>query len=112
MDELPEEGFTPRLTDTYWTKGAAIMICQDEDCLAVKVPTLAAWEGSRLKMVGLEALPTYKRVVAWFTGTVGDNEHYFQQLRRRDQGLDTSHWRVYEHKEEPNRVRLVLSMSR
>jgi hypothetical protein len=25
-----------------------------------KIPTLKAWEGSRLKMVGLDALPTYK----------------------------------------------------
>ena len=66
--ELHEEGFTPRLIDTYWTKGAAIMVCQDEetkDWLAGNVPTLTAWEGSRLKMMGLNALPTYKRVVAW-----------------------------------------------
>jgi hypothetical protein len=27
-----------------------------------------------------------------------------------NQGLDTSHWRVYEHKEEPNRVCLVLGI--
>jgi hypothetical protein len=31
VDELPEEGFTPRLIDTYWTKGAAIVVCQDEE---------------------------------------------------------------------------------
>jgi len=46
--------------------------------LAGKVPTLRAWEGSRLKMVGLDALPTYKRVVAWFPGPVEDMERYFQ----------------------------------
>ena len=86
------------------------MVRQDEDWLAVKVPTLAAWEGSRLKMVGLDALSTYKGGLAWFTGAVGDKEHYFQQLRRLNQGLDTSHWRVYEHKEETNGVRLVLSI--
>ena len=69
MDGLPEEGFTPRLVDSYWTKGAAIMVCQDEetrDWLAARVPTLVAWEGCRHKMVGLYALPTYKRVVANF----------------------------------------------
>ena len=68
VDELPEEGFTPRLIDTCWTKGASNVVCQDEetkDWLAGKVPTLRAWEGSKLKMVGLDALPTYKRVVAW-----------------------------------------------
>jgi hypothetical protein len=31
VDELPEEGFTPRLVDTYWSKGAAIMVCQDTE---------------------------------------------------------------------------------
>jgi len=43
------------------------MVCQDEvtkDWLAAKVPTLMAWKGSRLKVVGLEALPTFKRVAA------------------------------------------------
>jgi hypothetical protein len=29
VDWLPEEGFTPKLVDTYWAKGAAIMVCQD-----------------------------------------------------------------------------------
>ena len=24
VDELPEEGFTPRLVDSYWAKGAAM----------------------------------------------------------------------------------------
>jgi len=70
VDELPEEGFIPRLTDTYWTKGAANVVCQDEetkDWLACKLSTLTAWEGSRLKMVGLDALPTYKKAVAWLT---------------------------------------------
>jgi hypothetical protein len=31
VDELPEEGFTPRLVDSYWSKGAAIMVGQDTD---------------------------------------------------------------------------------
>ena len=45
VDELPEEGFTPRLVDSYWAKGAAIMVCHDEltkDWLAARVPTLVA----------------------------------------------------------------------
>jgi hypothetical protein len=68
------------------------------------------WEGSRIKMVGLDALPTYKRVVAWFLGPMEDRKRYFLRLRRLNQGLDTGHWRVYERKEEPNGVCLVLSI--
>ena len=88
VDELPEEGFTPRLVDSYWAKGAAIMVCHDEstkDWLAVRVPSLASWEGSRLKLVGLDALPTYKRVVAWFPGPAEDTERYLLRLRRLNQ---------------------------
>ena len=73
-------------------------------------PTLKATEGSRLKMVGLDALLTYRRVVAWFPGTVDDTGHYFLQLRRLNQGVDTNHWRVYDHKEECNGACTVLSI--
>ena len=51
--------------------------------------TLIAWEGPRLKMVGLDALLTRRRVVAWFPGTVNDTGRYFQGLRRLNQGQDT-----------------------
>jgi hypothetical protein len=107
VDGLPEKGFTPRLVDTYWAMGAAIMVCQDQetcDWLAIAVPTLVAWEGSRPKMVGLDALSMYKRVAAWFLGPVEDTEKYFLWLCRLNQGLNTGQWRVYEHKEEPNGV--------
>lgn len=43
VDGLPEEGFTPRLVNTYWAKGAAILVCQDQetdDRLGDRVPTL------------------------------------------------------------------------
>jgi hypothetical protein len=113
MDELPEEGFTPKLVDSYWAKGAAIMFCHDKltkGWLAARVPTLAAWEGSRLKIVSLDALPTYKGVLAWFPGPVEDKEPYLLWLHRLNQGPDTGHWRVYEHKEEANGVCLVLSI--
>ena len=30
VDKLPEEGFNPRLVDSYWAKGVAIMVCHDE----------------------------------------------------------------------------------
>ena len=79
VDELPEEGFTPRLANSYWLKRAAIIVCQDEttrDWLAARVPTLVAWEGSRLKVVGVEALPTFKRVAAWFPGPAEDTEQF------------------------------------
>ena len=80
VDGLPEEGFTPRLVDSYWAKGAPIMVCQDMDTkewLEGQAPTMEAWEGSRLKIVGLDALPTYKRMVAWFPGPVEDTEWLF-----------------------------------
>jgi len=83
------------------------MVCHDEstkDWLAARVSSLAAWEGSRLKLVGLDALPTYKRVVAWFLGPAEDAERYLLQLCRLNQRLDTRHWRVYERKEESNGV--------
>ena len=92
VDELPEDRFTPRPADSYWSKGAAIMVCNDvmtKDWLAAKVPTLVAWEGSRLKVVGLDALPTFKRVVAWFPGPVEDMVWCFSQLRGLNLGLDT-----------------------
>jgi hypothetical protein len=101
VNGLPEEGFTPRMVDTNWSKGAAIMVCHDKetcDWLAGAVPTLAAWEGSRLKMVGLDALSTYKRVVAWFPSPVEETERYFQHLRRLNRGLTTGQWRVYERR--------------
>jgi hypothetical protein len=113
VDELPEDGFTTRLVDTYWSKGAAIMVCQDMDTkewLEKQAPSMAAWEGSRLKVVGIDALPTCKRVVAWFPGPVEDTEWLLLRLHRLNQGLDTGNWRVYECKEELNGVRLVLSI--
>ena len=88
------------------------MVCQDVptmDWLTSKV--WEAWEGSRFKVVGLDALPTFKRVAAWFSGPVEDMERYFSRLRRLNQGLDTRQWRVYESREEPNGVRLVLSIN-
>jgi hypothetical protein len=71
---------------------------------------MAAWEGSRLIAVGLEALPTYKRVAAWFPGPTEDTERLLLQLRRLNRDLYTGNWRMYERKEEPNGVRLVLSI--
>jgi len=105
LDKLPEEGFTPRLVDSFWAKGAAIMVCHNEvtkNWSASGVPNLVAFEGSRLNLVGLDALPTYKRVVAWFPGPAIDVERYLLRLCRLNQGLDTRHWRVYERREESN----------
>jgi hypothetical protein len=113
VDGLPEEGFTPKLVDTYWAKGVAIVVCLDEetkDWLGREEPKMNVGEGSKFRMVGSEALPTYKRIVAWFLGPGEDTEHLFQRLRRLNWGLDTSQWRVYERKEEPEGVRLVLSI--
>jgi hypothetical protein len=113
VDELPEEGFTPGLVDSYWAKGAAIMVCQDQetcDWLTGSVPNMRAWEGSRLKVVSLEALSTFKRVTAWIPGPVEDTDTSLRRLRRLNRGLETAQWRVYKHREEPNGIRLVLSI--
>jgi hypothetical protein len=113
VDELPEEEFTPGMADSYWDKGAVIMVCQDQetcDWLAGLMPNMMAWEGSRLKVVGLEALPIFKRVAAWIPGPVEDTDMFLRRLRRLKQGLETVHWRVYERREESNGVRLVLSI--
>jgi len=48
------------------------------------IQTLKAWGGSRLKMVGLDALPTFKGVVALLVGPVEDTEHYIQGLCRQN----------------------------
>jgi len=78
--------------------------------LVDRVPTLLTREGSRLKLVGLDTLPTYRRVVAWFPGPAEDAQRYLLQLRRLNEGLDTRQWRVYERREESKGVRLVLSI--
>jgi hypothetical protein len=111
VDELPEEGFTPGLVDSYWAKGVAIMVCRDQetcDWLTGSVPNMRPWEGSRLKMVSLEALPTFKRVAAWIPDAVEDTDTSLRRLRRLNRGLETAQWRVYERREEANGVRLVL----
>ena len=89
------------------------MICHAEltkGWLAARVLTLMAWEGSRLRLVGLNAPPTYKSVVTCFPGPAEDAERYLLRLRRLNQGLDTRHWRVYERREGSNGVRLVFTI--
>ena len=49
-------------------------------------------------------------MVAWFPGPVEDTERLFLRLRRLNRGLNTETWRVYERREEPNGVRLVLNV--
>ena len=78
--------------------------------MAAKAPFLEAWEGSKPKVVGVDALPTYKRVGAWFPGPAEDTERHILRLRRLNRVLDTGSWRVYERREELHGVRLVLSI--
>ena len=89
------------------------MVCLDEevrDWLANNLSTLRAWEGSRLKMEGQDALPTHRRAVAWFQSPVEDTGRYLQRFRRLNRELDTYNWRAYGRKEEPNGVHPVLSI--
>ena len=81
-----------------------------KDWLAARVSTPVACEGSRLKTVGLYVLATYKIVVAWFPGPAENAGRYLLRLRRLNQGLDTRHWGVYEGREEPSGIRLVLNI--
>lgn len=113
MGGLPEEGFIHKLIDTYRAKGATTVVCQEEETrnwFGSNVSSLEAWNCSRLKMFDFEALPTLKRVVAWFPDNVGDTERYFQRLRRLNQGLISSQWRVCELKGKPNGVGLPISI--
>ena len=73
------------------------MVYQDSETkewLESETPTMEAWESSRLKVEGLDALPTYKRMAAWFPGPVEDTELLFLRLRRLNRGLNTETWRV------------------
>jgi len=71
---------------------------------------MEAWEGSRFNVVGLDALPTYKRMAAWFPGPVEDTERLFLWLRRLNRGLNKEILRVYERRDEPNGVLIVISV--
>lgn len=78
-------------------------MCQDKEIrnwLDSNVSALKEQDGSRLKVMGLEALLTYKEWLLGFQRPVEDTERYLQRLRRLNQGLNTSQWRVYESKEE------------
>jgi hypothetical protein len=111
-DKLPEKGFTAGLVDSYWAKGTAIMVYQDQetcDWLTGSVPYMTGWEGCRFKVMSLVALPTFKRVAAWIPGPVEYTDTSLRRLRRLNRGLETAQRRVYERREEPNGVRFVLS---
>jgi hypothetical protein len=61
-------------------------------------------------MVGLDALPTYKRGAAWFPSPVEDTLRYLLRLHRLNWGLDTDKWSIYKRTDEPHGVRLVLTV--
>ena len=59
------------------------MVYKDTDTKEwLESQTMEAWEWSRLKFVGLDALTIYKRMAAWFPGSVEDTERLFLRLRR------------------------------
>lgn len=75
MGAFPGEGFILKLIGTYWTKGAAIVVCQDKetrDWLRSNVTVMKAWEGCRL-----DVFAPYKRVAAWFSGPSEDWNTFF-----------------------------------
>jgi hypothetical protein len=105
VDELLEEGFTPRLVHSYWLKGAAIMVCHDEQPRnGLLLRHLLWWLGRTpgSKLLAWMLLPPMRE---WWPGFRAP-----WRLRRLNQGLDMGNWRVYKHKEEPNGVCPVLSI--
>jgi hypothetical protein len=76
-DELPKKGFTSRLINTYQQKELPLWYARMRrpgTGWVVRYQLLRYGRTFRLKIVGLEALPTYKEVVAWFLGPVKDRE--------------------------------------
>jgi hypothetical protein len=66
VDELPKEGFTSRLIDTYQQKELPLWYSRTRrpgTGWIVRYQLLRHGRSLRLKMVSLEALPTYKGVV-------------------------------------------------
>jgi hypothetical protein len=59
--------------------------------------------------MGLGALPFYKESWHGSPGPVEDTERYLQRLRRLNQRLNTSQWRVYKSKGESKGVCTFLS---
>jgi hypothetical protein len=55
-------------------------------------------------------LSPHTSVGAWCPGPVEDIEKSSRWLRKLNQGLNTGHTRVYERKEEPKGVHLVISI--
>jgi hypothetical protein len=63
VDELCKEGFTSRLTDTYWQKELPLWYAtmrRPGTVWVVRYQLLRPGRTLKLKMVGLEALPTYE----------------------------------------------------
>jgi hypothetical protein len=113
VDGLPEKVFTHRLVKTYKAKGAAIMVCQNHETrewLVWLVPNITTWESFTFNVVGLKALLTYKRIVAWFPDPVKNTETLFMCRGRLNWCLGTAHRRTHVRREEPNMFRTVLSI--
>jgi hypothetical protein len=77
VDELLKEGFTSRLSNTYQQKELPLCYARTRRSRTgwvVRYQLLRHGRTLRLKMVGLEALPTHKGVVASFPSPVKDRE--------------------------------------
>jgi hypothetical protein len=111
MDGFPEQGFTPRLVDTYWAKGAAIMVCQDQDTrdwLARLVPTLGSLGGLQVQDSGAWRLCLLLRGL-WpgFRAPWRTRGHFFGVIVGCTGVLETGQWRTYERRR--NLMRSYLS---
>jgi hypothetical protein len=87
----------PKLTDTYWAKEAANVVCQNQetkDWLHSKVLEMKAGRAPHAHththtMVGMEVLVIYKIIAAWFLSPPEDTNCLVQCLCRLNQGLNT-----------------------
>ena len=106
VDELPEEWFIPRFVDSCWAKGAAIMACQDEETgWLLGYPP---WWPGRARSSRWWAWILFPPIKEWWSGFRALWKISNGSLGCQDLGHQT--WRVYERKEEPKEVRLVLSI--
>lgn len=113
VEKVPVGDPLPLIRDTYLARGAVVAVCEDQntvDWLGKQVPNMTPWEGSRLAVVGMEALPTFKKVALWIPGPSATTPVFFDRLERLNTGLRTGAWRVWERRNATAGVRLIVSM--
>lgn len=87
IDDIPENGFTPRSNDSYLSRGSIAAVCEDEakrSWLVETASSFAIWEGLMLKADGVEQLLEYKIVVAFIPGLPASTELILKRLQKQN----------------------------